>query len=96
MGIVRSVKSWVGEHLIVKELLNDNELKQTRLDTVSYTHLRAHETVLYLVCRLLLEKKTTICPPFSYTHLRPTSTTAPLLFHLILKHHTDKYHKLHQ
>jgi len=25
---------------------------------VSYTHLRAHETVLDLVCRLLLEKKT--------------------------------------
>ena len=24
--------------------------------TVSYTHLRAHETVLELVCRLLLEK----------------------------------------
>eukprot|EP00657_Telonema_sp_P-1_P009219 TRINITY_DN3409_c0_g1_i1.p1 TRINITY_DN3409_c0_g1~~TRINITY_DN3409_c0_g1_i1.p1 ORF type:complete len:128 (+),score=46.57 TRINITY_DN3409_c0_g1_i1:171-554(+) len=27
------------------------------VDTVSYTHLRAHETVLDLVCRLLLEKK---------------------------------------
>ena len=27
-------------------------------ETVSYTHLRAHETVLDLVCRLLLEKKT--------------------------------------
>ena len=26
---------------------------------VSYTHLRAHETVLDLVCRLLLEKKST-------------------------------------
>ena len=25
--------------------------------TVSYTHLRAHETLRYLVCRLLLEKK---------------------------------------
>ena len=29
------------------------------LIAVSYTHLRAHETVLDLVCRLLLEKKTT-------------------------------------
>ena len=32
----------------------------TRIDcwqAVSYTHLRAHETVLDLVCRLLLEKK---------------------------------------
>ena len=33
--------------------------KQRRLSfhPVSYTHLRAHETVLDLVCRLLLEKK---------------------------------------
>ena len=30
----------------------DNDSK-----SVSYTHLRAHETVLDLVCRLLLEKK---------------------------------------
>ena len=27
------------------------------LEPVSYTHLRAHETVLDIVCRLLLEKK---------------------------------------
>ncbi|WP_460381819.1 replication initiation protein, partial [Staphylococcus aureus] len=26
-------------------------------ESVSYTHLRAHETTLHLVCRLLLEKK---------------------------------------
>ena len=31
-----------------------------RFDPVSYTHLRAHETVLDLVCRLLLEKHTNI------------------------------------
>ena len=31
--------------------------KEKRLLTVSYTHLRAHETLRYLVCRLLLEKK---------------------------------------
>ena len=30
---------------------------QLNAPTVSYTHLRAHETVLDLVCRLLLEKK---------------------------------------
>src|SRR5680860_1761275 len=29
----------------------------TRAEAVSYTHLRAHETDSYLVCRLLLEKK---------------------------------------
>ncbi|WDT36891.1 hypothetical protein PVA38_12180 [Streptococcus pneumoniae D39] len=28
-----------------------------KFPAVSYTHLRAHETVLDLVCRLLLEKK---------------------------------------
>src|SRR5665811_1706200 len=35
------------------------ELKhpQQGIKAVSYTHLRAHETVLDLVCRLLLEKK---------------------------------------
>src|SRR5664280_1035363 len=31
--------------------------KLLTLSAVSYTHLRAHETVLDLVCRLLLEKK---------------------------------------
>ena len=30
---------------------------KTSIMAVSYTHLRAHETVLDLVCRLLLEKK---------------------------------------
>ena len=36
------------------------ELRKRRQEAfvaVSYTHLRAHETVLDLVCRLLLEKK---------------------------------------
>ena len=32
-------------------------LPENSLVPVSYTHLRAHETVLDLVCRLLLEKK---------------------------------------
>ena len=31
--------------------------EEQSLTAVSYTHLRAHETVLDLVCRLLLEKK---------------------------------------
>eukprot|EP00657_Telonema_sp_P-1_P000682 TRINITY_DN11316_c0_g1_i1.p1 TRINITY_DN11316_c0_g1~~TRINITY_DN11316_c0_g1_i1.p1 ORF type:complete len:111 (+),score=39.50 TRINITY_DN11316_c0_g1_i1:125-457(+) len=33
------------------------QAQRDKLKTVSYTHLRAHETVLDLVCRLLLEKK---------------------------------------
>ena len=32
----------------------------SHIGAVSYTHLRAHETVLDLVCRLLLEKKNSI------------------------------------
>ena len=31
--------------------------EEPSVNAVSYTHLRAHETVLDLVCRLLLEKK---------------------------------------
>src|SRR5665647_2760401 len=34
----------------------DQTLAKTTRDPVSYTHLRAHETDSYLVCRLLLEK----------------------------------------
>src|SRR5665647_3848002 len=33
------------------------EVELVRPEPVSYTHLRAHETDSYLVCRLLLEKK---------------------------------------
>ena len=33
---------------------------------VSYTHLRAHETDSYLVCRLLLEKNSSSSPTTSY------------------------------
>ena len=33
------------------------EIIHDDIKAVSYTHLRAHETVLDLVCRLLLEKK---------------------------------------
>ena len=32
-------------------------MEAASLWAVSYTHLRAHETDSYLVCRLLLEKK---------------------------------------
>ena len=40
---------------LVTKKLNPETLKRHK--AVSYTHLRAHETVLDLVCRLLLEKK---------------------------------------
>ena len=35
------------------------DVPSTTIVAVSYTHLRAHETVLDLVCRLLLDKKKT-------------------------------------
>ena len=44
---------------------------QRRTEPVSYTHLRAHETVLDLVCRLLLEKKT----PHPKSHVADTATS---------------------
>ena len=40
-----------GAYLEAKRVSDDGE------EAVSYTHLRAHETDSYLVCRLLLEKK---------------------------------------
>jgi len=40
---------------LTKENISDSALR--RLLSVSYTHLRAHETKANLVCRLLLEKK---------------------------------------
>ena len=47
------------ENVIIVEDIIDSGLTLTRVRNmpVSYTHLRAHETVLDLVCRLLLEKK---------------------------------------
>ena len=43
--------------------LADFAVGVTHLVPVSYTHLRAHETVLDLVCRLLLENKNHIILP---------------------------------
>ncbi|WDT36812.1 hypothetical protein PVA38_11320 [Streptococcus pneumoniae D39] len=46
------------KHNIRREnVCNRTYYKSCSLNSVSYTHLRAHETVLDLVCRLLLEKK---------------------------------------
>src|SRR5665647_860578 len=52
----------VGEHMDVLGVDTHADRRATvrrkpRVDAVSYTHLRAHETDSYLVCRLLLEKK---------------------------------------
>ena len=48
----------VYDHLAWSHIkLGQYEHADRALTPVSYTHLRAHETVLDLVCRLLLEKK---------------------------------------
>ena len=46
---------WNRYRIAPRQAFNTNGFWPQRL--VSYTHLRAHETVLDLVCRLLLEKK---------------------------------------
>ena len=48
---------------------------------VSYTHLRAHETVLDLVCRLLLEKKKN---QSRHIHVALSHTTTPTDSYLTL------------
>ena len=64
-----------------KDLIKDAEATRKRADRsedivpVSYTHLRAHETVLDLVCRLLLEKKKKY--RFYYAYVS-SLTTSPL------------------
>ena len=56
---------------------------------VSYTHLRAHETVLDLVCRLLLEKKKKTAPGTKQPHNR-TITTTPYTQRITLSTEQDK------
>ena len=52
---------------------------------VSYTHLRAHETVLDLVCRLLLEKKKNNTK-YVYVILTTNRTTQIIMYYTILQH----------
>ena len=62
--------SWYGDCLPTRDfpLLIDMHLSgRIDLGTVSYTHLRAHETVLDIVCRLLLEKKNNQVPHFLFS-----------------------------
>ena len=59
-GSVEGLGFLEGLHgLSVAEAEGDLGHVDAAVGPVSYTHLRAHETVLDLVCRLLLEKKKT-------------------------------------
>ena len=62
IATAEAVKEMYQVELIPGDLLITSTKKEHKGDytlAVSYTHLRAHETVLDLVCRLLLEKKNT-------------------------------------
>src|SRR5664280_698879 len=56
----RTNHEFISEYCFMREscyyLGNCSHCRQDH-NAVSYTHLRAHETVLDIVCRLLLEKK---------------------------------------
>ena len=65
---IPELKDFVEEHLredkspeqisgIMRKEEHTLSISHETIYPVSYTHLRAHETVLDLVCRLLLEKK---------------------------------------
>ena len=59
MGVVPKDTPFLSNHESYKSVcpLAIANCKEDRYVAVSYTHLRAHETDSYLVCRLLLEKK---------------------------------------
>ena len=56
---LEAVKTFYYRDAVLDKVSGDDQTGRpnTQLTPVSYTHLRAHETVLDLVCRLLLEKK---------------------------------------
>ena len=82
--VIVSVRRLLGNtHLLSPKSNSETENPKREAIPVSYTHLRAHETVLDLVCRLLLEKKNKtnkqkkkkIYYYTIYTDTKPTRTT---------------------
>ena len=53
----KTVRLWDVRDGACLHIFADHDAEVRSVASVSYTHLRAHETVLDLVCRLLLEKK---------------------------------------
>ena len=58
---------WGTAVVVIPDEPSDKKIFEQTINSVSYTHLRAHETVLDLVCRLLLEKKKKIKQKHTYT-----------------------------
>ena len=57
MGLTGSRKGSIRVKGVETIDMATHRIARLGLGSVSYTHLRAHETVLDLVCRLLLENK---------------------------------------
>ena len=70
--LIGAAEATTGDYRWFETVLD--RLEQVTLEdierAVSYTHLRAHETVLDLVCRLLLEKKQKLSTP-RHSRLQP-------------------------
>ena len=64
-------------------------------DAVSYTHLRAHETVLDLVCRLLLEQKNNSRLSISFTQNYYDHLTCFRHIHITLANNTKSNSSLY-
>ena len=58
-AMLNSVQEEMLDNDVIVTIPENEDVAFWSIDAVSYTHLRAHETVLDLVCRLLLEKKKT-------------------------------------
>ncbi|WP_238991667.1 DnaA ATPase domain-containing protein [Staphylococcus aureus] len=67
---------------IVKSNLPKLFVKNISTKAVTYTHLRAHETGAYIVCRLLLEKKKTTLTVLSMA-IRPSTFLSTISYYNI-------------
>ena len=72
----RAGQDAVRTHVAQMGILLDLDFRLLAAGAVSYTHLRAHETVLDLVCRLLLEKKNPLLST-GLSHHTYLSSSAP-------------------
>ena len=84
---IRRLPVTVDGKLVGMIVEHDIEKAMRRPGAVSYTHLRAHETVLDLVCRLLLEKKK-IKSHIQITHTTHHTSTMPTIHSTFLAVHT--------
>src|SRR3546814_6838747 len=67
------------------------ERHRKRIHTVSYTHLRAHETSPDLICRILLDKKNNK----DSRHDRSNSITKTLTYPMATLYHYSSNHNSH-